>query len=315
VFCSARSVSFRLCGRGDFTFAKTRRGSAVAMGKLLRRLALFRRLLGNMSVFYSNRDLLFPSTAGPYWEAEFKRRLESEIYLERYGFKVYSQNDEDGIIHEIFRRIGLKHKTFIEFGVMDGLECNTHFLLHMGWKGLWLEGSKQYYEAIQKNFSSVIQSGRLKTAHTFITRENINETFAENGFSGEIDLLSIDIDGNDYHVFEAISAVNPRVVVIEYNAKFPPFCSWAMPYDARHVWDGSDRFGASLKALEELGDRKNYQLVGTNCNGINAFFVRKDLAENLFASTPTAENLYNPMRPVFYKNGHPAKTFLDNMFS
>jgi hypothetical protein len=248
-----------------------------------------------------------------YWEAASRKRLESDIYLERYGFKVYSQNEEDGIIHEIFRRIGLKYKTFIEFGVSDGLECNTHFLLHMGWSGLWLEGSEKFYKAIQRNFRSVIQSNRLKTVHTFITRENINEMFIKNGFSGEIDLLSIDIDGNDYHVFEAISAVDPRVVIIEYNAKFPPFCSWVMPYDARHIWDGSDKQGASLKALEELGNRKNYQLVGTNYNGVNAFFVRKDLAGDLFASPPTAENLYNPMRPVFHKSGHPAKAFLDNM--
>jgi hypothetical protein len=183
----------------------------------------------------------------------------------------------------------------------------------MGWRGLWLEGSEKFCEAIQKTFRSVIQSNRLKMAHTFITRENINETFIKNGFSGEIDLLSIDIDGNDYHVFEAISAVDPRVVIIEYNAKFPPFCSWVMPYDAHHIWDGSDKHGASLKALEELGNRKNYQLVGTNYNGVNAFFVRKDLAGDLFASPPTAENLYNPGRLILYKSGHPAKTFLDNM--
>jgi hypothetical protein len=280
------------------------------MGKLLNKLKNFHRLLSGMYAYYNNHSAM---TAGAYWEAASRKRLESDIYLERYGFKVYSQNEEDGIIHEIFQRIGLKHKTFIEFGVMDGLECNTHFLLHMGWSGLWLEGSEKFYEAIQRNFRSVIQANRLKTAHTFITRENINETFIKNGFSGEIDLLSIDIDGNDYHVFEVISVVDPRVVVIEYNAKFPPFCGWVMPYDARHVWDGSDKQGASLKALEELGSRKNYRLVGTNYSGVNAFFVRKDLAGDLFASPPTAENLYNPMRPLRYKSGHPAKAFLDNM--
>jgi hypothetical protein len=284
------------------------------MKNLLLRLKLLYRLLGNMASFYGNRDLLLHATAGTHWEAEYKKRLESNIFLERYGFKVYSQNDEDGIIYEIFRRIGSKHKTFIEFGVENGLECNTHFLLHMGWKGLWLEGSEKNYAAIQKNFHSVIQPGQLKVARSFITRENINETFVENGFSGEIDLLSIDIDGNDYHVFDAISAVNPRVVIIEYNAKFPPFYSWVMPYDARHIWNGSDKHGASLKAFEELGNRKKYQLVGTNYNGINAFFVRKDLAGDLFASPPTAENLYNPVRFTFYKSGAPAKTFLDNAF-
>jgi hypothetical protein len=144
----------------------------------------------------------------------------------------------------------------------------------------------------------------------YVTAENINDIFRRNGIEGEVDLLSIDIDGNDYYVFDAISAVNPRVVIVEYNSKFPPECDWKMEYDKDYKWDGSDKHGASLKALEQVGLGKNYQLVGTNYSGVNAFFVRKDLTVDLFPSPSTAENLYNPLRKVRYISGHPAKKCL-----
>jgi len=106
-------------------------------------------------------------------------------------------------------------------------------------------------------------------------------------------MLSIDIDGNDYWVWEAITCIDPRVVVIEYNAKFPPPLEWIMPYNPDHIWDGSDLHGASLKALEKLGIRLGYQLVGTNMNGRNAFFVKSGLAKDRFPQPATAENLYH----------------------
>jgi hypothetical protein len=275
---------------------------------MMTKLKSFPELLRRMYVFYGRAN----SKAEPSvrWGMELERRLASELYLERYGFKAYSQNEEDGVISEIFARIGTTNKTFIEFGVQDGLECNTHLLLHMGWKGLWIDGSEESCRAIQAKFRYVIESGQLKAVNSFITRENINDIFTENGFSGEIDLLSIDIDGNDYHIFKVINAVNPRVIIVEYNAKFPPSCLWIMPYDAKHVWDSSDKHGASLKAFEELGTKKGYRLVGTERNGVNAFFVREDLAKNLFASPPTAENLYNPFGGKLFIGGHPSKEFL-----
>ena len=100
---------------------------------------------------------------------------------------------------------------------------------------------------------------QLNILNSFITKENINDLILSGGVSGEIDLLSIDIDGNDYHIFDVMSVVNPRVVIIEYNAKFPGDFSWIMPCDPNHIWDGSDKFGASLKALELLGRKKGYQ--------------------------------------------------------
>ena len=228
--------------------------------------------------------------------------------LEAFGRKVYSQNDEDGIIHEIFERIGSTNKRFVEFGVEGGLECNTHFLLFQGWQGLWLEGSQERYAEICRTFQSALLHSRLRAQNVFVNKENINALLRE--FQGEIDLLSIDIDGNDYHIFEAVSVISPRVVVIEYNAKFPPYINWVMKYDAAHLWDGSDKCGASLKALELLGGKKGYQLVGTNLTGVNAFFVRKDLAAGLFFEPADAEHLYNPARQISFSGGHSAKHFL-----
>jgi len=245
-----------------------------------------------------------------------QQRLQNPLYLEQFGYKVFSQNDEDGIIEEIFNRIGTTNKKFIEFGVEDGLECNSHFLLHKGFSGLWMEGSKKSCNKIQRIFKEPLSQKQLVLAHTFITAENINELIGNYFTTGEVDLCSIDIDGNDYHVWKAIKCVSPRVVIIEYNAMFPPSHEWVMPYNAKHMWDGGtidagDNMGASLKSLELLGETLGYRLVGTNLNGLNAFFVRKDLAKDLFVSPPSAENLYNPSRyNIVYRNRFISKTYI-----
>jgi hypothetical protein len=239
-------------------------------------------------------------------------------YLDSFGYKVYSQNDEDGIINEIFKRIGTADKTFVEFGVQDGLESNGHFLLFRGWRGLWIDGGEKSLKKIKKYFSDPISSKQLTAVRAFITAENINDLISGNGFNGEIDLLSIDIDGNDYWVWQAIKCVSPRVVAIEYNAKFPPDCEWVMEYNPSHVWDRSDKFGASLKSLELLGDKLGYRLVGTNINGVNAFFVKKDLAKDLFPHPPTAENLccaWGAGHIRFFSIGHPNKEYIGNKHS
>lgn len=248
------------------------------------------------------------------FEDETQARLQNKKCLEYYGFKVYSQNDEDGIIEEIFNRIGTTNKIFIEFGVENGLECNSHYLLFKGWRGLWIDGGAAHVKEIREKFAPVLANGQLKILQAFIACENINELFISGGVTGEIDLLSIDVDGNDYYVWQAINVVRPRVVVIEYNAKFPPNCDWKMAYNKNHLWDGSDWQGASLKALELLGRELGYQLVATNFTGVNAFFVRRDLAKDLFLEPATAENLYNPARFRFisYVNHHSAKYCLVN---
>lgn len=254
-------------------------------------------------------------TGGICWNHSTEQRFENEKCLEQYGYKVYSQNDEDGIIQEIFKRIGTTSKTFVEFGVQDGLESNCHYLLFKGWKGVWLEGNPQYVKVIKKKFNPSIQAGQLKCECAFITRDNINEILSgQLSFlqTQEIDLLSIDVDGNDYDIWENIQAIHPRVVIIEYNGKFPPDCTWKMAYNERHIWDGSDWHGASLKALELLGEKLGYQLVGTNLTGVNAFFVKNDLVKGKFYEPATAEELYNPLRlNIRHMNGHPARYCLN----
>jgi len=244
---------------------------------------------------------------------ELKNRLNNTLYLEQFGYKVYSQHDEDGIIEEIFNRIGTTNKIFVEFGVEYGIESNGHYLLHKGWKGLWIEGKTKHIKEIHQLFKKLIDSKRLTVINGFITKDNINSLIAEQGkIKGEIDLLSIDIDGNDYWVWEAITCIDPRVVIIEYNAKFPPNFEWIMEYDAKHIWNQSDEQGASLKSLELLGTKLGYQLVGTNITGANAFFVKEELAKDLFIKPSIAEKLYNPARwtTMCYISGHPSKKYI-----
>ena len=244
---------------------------------------------------------------GIFWDDKLCTRMNNDNCLEKYGFKVFSQNDEDGIIEEIFERIGTTNKKFIEFGVQDGIESNGHYLSLKGWSGFWIECDDEYFESIKIKFGNIIKSGHLTIAKEFITKDNINQIFEKNEQLGEIDLLSVDIDGNDYHVWSSISVVSPRVVVIEYNAKIPPSCEWIMPYCEQQRWDGSDKHGASLLSLELLGRKKGYALVGTNISGVNAFFVRNDCLNDRFI-IGTSKDLYNP--PRFYKkffSGHPSK--------
>ena len=229
--------------------------------------------------------------------------------LIRFGFKIYSQNDEDGIIREIFNRIGTTNHTFVEFGAGNGLHNNTLALLFEGWRGLWIEASKKSVEKIRKGFPKTIKDGHLSVIHAFITKKNINELISSEISGNEMDLLSIDIDGNDVHIFEAITCIKPRAVVIEYNSKFPPPMMVCMEYDESNIWQGDDCFGASLKYLEGVFYEKGYHLVGCNITGLNAFFVKKDLVKDKFLEPYTAENHYEPPRYYLqkgaYNAGHP----------
>ena len=226
--------------------------------------------------------------------------------LIRHGFKVYSQADEDGIIQEIFNRIGVTGRTFIEFGVEAGVECNTVKLLTEGWSGLWIEGSERHAAEIRRTFEPRLAAGQLKLEGAIVSAENINALIAQAQIAGEVDLLSIDIDYNDYWVWKAIETVTPRVVVIEYNATLRPPMSLVVPYEPARKWDGSNFFGASLEALVRLGRDKGYRVVGCNYAGVNAFFVRDDVAGDHFLDPATAEEHYEPPRYfyAFQSAGH-----------
>jgi hypothetical protein len=221
-------------------------------------------------------------------------RYASPKRISRHEYQVFSQGGEDGLIDDIFRRIGMTNRHFVEFGVDDGLETNTTSLLIKGWRGAWIEGSPENADAIRRHFAKPIHEGQLYVQCSFVNAENIESLIANGKAPAEMDLLSIDIDSNDYWVWKAIVTYRPRVVVIEYNVIFRPDTEFIRTYDPNAVWDGSSYYGASLKSLEKLGRAKGYSLVGCNFGGTNAFFVRDDLVEDRFSEPFTANTTTNP---------------------
>lgn len=194
-------------------------------------------------------------------------------------FKVFSQAGDDGIIQYLINKIDIRTKTFIEFGVEDYVESNTRFLLRNdNWQGLVIDGSSRAIDYIRAD--KIFYQYDLKTLQAFITAENINELIASQGVHGEIGLLSVDIDGNDYWVWKALDVVQPVIVIVEYNSVFGPERPVTVPYQpgfARPAAHYSHLyFGASLAALCQLAGEKGYAFVGSNTYGNNAYFVRKD---------------------------------------
>jgi len=221
-------------------------------------------------------------------------RLSDERRLTRYGQSVNSQNGEDGILNEIFRRIGRTDRVFVEIGVGDGLENNSAFLLAQGWRGYWVDGNDSFVERIAP--ALVGRGDRLQWRVRFVDRENIAATLDEMSVPQEFDLLSLDVDQNTYYLWEGLAARRPRVVVVEYNAAIPPDVDWKVEYAKDRVWDGSQNYGASLKAFENLAAGYGYSLVGCDFNGVNAFFVRDDLIGGHFAAPYSSENHHEPPR-------------------
>jgi hypothetical protein len=194
-------------------------------------------------------------------------------------FKVFSQFGDDGIIQYLIQQACVRSTTFVEFGVENYAEANTRFLLlNDNWTGLILDADVSNMEAVKRD--EVYWRHALTAVPAFISKDNINQLLADKGFTGEIGLLSIDIDGNDYWVWEAITVVQPAIVVIEYNSVFGPHRAVSISYDERfqrYVAHHSGLYwGCSLKAACLLAKRKGYAFVGCNGNGNNAYFVRND---------------------------------------
>lgn len=203
-------------------------------------------------------------------------------------FRVYSQWGEDGLIQYLIDQVAIPKPIFIEFGTEDYVESNTRFLLqNNNWAGLLIDGSPQNIESIKRD--ALYWRHNIKAECAFITRDNINELITKNGIAGDIGLLSVDLDGIDYWVWEAITVVQPRIVICEYNSLFGPAACVTVPYKADFMASQAHYsrayFGASLAALELLGQRKGYRLIGSNSAGCNAFFVRNDLCAGLTVKT------------------------------
>ena len=215
--------------------------------------------------------------------------------LTDYEFKVFSQWGEDGIIQYLSKAIEMKHKTFIEFGVESFMEANCRFLLMKdNWNGYVIDASSSNIANLKKSY--FYWKYQIEAVDAFVTKDNINDLLAKSGFDEDVGILSIDVDGNDYFILEAIDTVRPRILICEYNAVFgarrisvpydPNFCRTRKHYSNLY-------WGASLSAITFLANRKGYSLVGTNSSACNAFFVRDDLL-NEKVKVLTAEQAFSP---------------------
>ncbi len=206
--------------------------------------------------------------------------LPANVDFRKVGFKVFSQFDEDGIIQYLINRLPIASKTFIEFGVENYEESNTRFLLlNDHWQGMVLDARASDIRYIQQD--QIYWQYDLQAKCTWITRENINGLLRDAGFGSDVGLLSIDIDGNDYWIWEAIESVRPMIVIIEYNSLLglqPIAVPYKEDFDRTESHYSNLYYGASLGALQHLAQKKGYLLLGSNVWGHNAFFVRADMA-------------------------------------
>jgi hypothetical protein len=203
----------------------------------------------------------------------------------KIGFKVFSQWDEDGIIQYLIRRLPIENRTFIEFGVEDYEESNTRFLLlNDHWQGMVLDACSTDIRYIQTD--RIYWEFDLQAKCAWVTRENIDSLLLGSGFSEDVGLLSIDIDGNEYWIWEAVQSVRPRIVIIEYNSLFglqPVSIPYKENFNKISAHYSGLYFGCSLGALTHLAKQKGYLFVGSNIWGHNAFFIRSDIAEDFRA--------------------------------
>jgi hypothetical protein len=199
-------------------------------------------------------------------------------------FTVFSQFGEDGILQFLVQRIPIEHEVFVEFGVEDYHESNTRFLLvHDNWRGLIIDGGRTHVDFLRA--TGLGWRHHIDAVSAFIDRDNIDDLIRSAGIEGDIGVLSVDIDGNDYWVLERIEVVSPRILIVEYNSTFGPEAAVTVPYDPAFVRGEKHAswlyWGASLAALTRLADRKGYALVGGNRAGNNAFYVRRDVLGDL----------------------------------
>ena len=198
-------------------------------------------------------------------------------------FSVFSQFGDDGIIQWLIHRLPGLSETFVEFGVGAYQEANTRFLLlNNNWRGMVMDSSSRNINAIRRD--NISWRHDLQSKCAFVTAENIDQMLLDCGFEGDIGLLHIDIDGNDYWVWRGLTVVRPAIAIIEYNSVFGADRAITVPYDPAFNRGGRISnlyFGASLPALCDLADSKGYDFVGSNSAGNNAYFVRADLHHGL----------------------------------
>lgn len=214
------------------------------------------------------------------------------------GYKVFSQFEEDGLLLYIFSVIGEGSKTFVEIGANDGINSNcSNLAVHFGWSGLFLEGDPALIKRGERFYKKTPTPYHPKPRYVqaFVKRENINQLLENNGIKGDFELLSIDIDGNDYWVWDALTVASPKVVVIETHTEFGNR-NIVVPYDPDYVYPGKHPIyhGASAKAMQELGRKKGYRLVACSDLGINQIYVREDVCPDSLHEISAESTLWHP---------------------
>lgn len=194
-------------------------------------------------------------------------------------FRVFSQWGDDGIIQWLINNVDIRHKTFVEFGVQNYRESNTRFLMmNNNWSGLIMDGSENFISDIRR--SEYYYKYDLEAINAFVDSDNVNELIASRGFEREVGLLHIDIDGNDYWIWDSINVIDPVIVIMEYNALFGCERAISIPYDK--IFDRISAhysglyFGASLPAFDYLAKSRGYAFIGCNSAGNNAYYVKRD---------------------------------------
>ncbi|MDZ4766680.1 MAG: hypothetical protein SGI73_19245 [Chloroflexota bacterium] len=235
----------------------------------------------------------------------YRRMLQEGAKLpsfEDIEFRCYSQNGEDGILWYIFALIGVTNKHAVEICAGDGIECNTaNLLTNHGWIGLLFDGNARNVQRA-RTFYSVFPSTRAlqpQFLNEWVTAENVNDLVRTHQFEGEIDLLSLDMDGVEWWVWKALDVIRPRVVILEYKHVWGATKSVTVPY-APDFYAGKDGknpqyYGASLSAFVKLGREKGYRLVGIQRYGFNAFFVRDDIAADILPEVSPETCYQHPM--------------------
>lgn len=196
------------------------------------------------------------------------------------AFRLCSQNGEDGISLAIFNAVGATCRRFVEIGCGPNGGNSGFFAQELGWQGLMLDMQETNIHKIRRKFGTT----DVRSQAVRVTRDNVNQLLHDHAITGEVDFLSIDIDGNDYWIWDVLTACNPRVVVVEYNSAFGPNRSVVVPYNDADQEQKSVYYGASLRALDHLARSKGYRLVATEPRGVNAFFVRNDVGTDVPAS-------------------------------
>lgn len=215
------------------------------------------------------------------------------------GFRVFSQFDEDGILLFLFAVLGTRSKTFVDIGSGDGVHNDNcaNLAINWGWHGLFIDGNESLITWGREFYSKHPDTFLYPPVfiHAMVKRENINELIRDAGFEGEVDLLSIDIDGNDYWVWDALECIQPRVVIIETHVEFG-LRNIVVPYDPEYVYPGRhpDYHGASPVAMVDLACRKGYRLVGANRFGFNTIYIRNEEGADLIPSISVEAILQHP---------------------